>query len=473
MSGQWESIIFDDPRSRHPMLPLVVKVMHCIYVTVDPTRPPPPTVMKWWHSQSLSYQVHDHEYEPSIVILNLREGKRDSTMKTHFTINFNTMTVNDVSLNRRFPVPNEIHSVVRDLDEYVRKTVREKKEAEAEEARRCEKEREEHRSRVQAFCRCLIDKGLIDEDHAKLFSSDSLQCPVCSAQQTSCTRCKSISCSNNDCVASSAVPIVRCCMATHPSHTRQFCTSCLEPPGSLPRLGKCPMCSNLFCTGELSWCVGRPNSNDGVVGIATSSDIDVPGITRVHSARPLYCHNTGCIQNSQDGGRVGRRCSNTDCWSFRMYSTNVCPECITQDSFSCPCGQYWTCGSCKSQSSDIRRLLTCPRCHQCFCESCSYIWTCGLCRRVGFCSDCMEEESEEVEHAPGVNLLFKCQNCQGHLCNACDDGGQPCCTCSRMLCNLCAKDEECERCAHFRQRCNYDYGFFEFGSDDEMTYHDF
>ncbi|KAG2107073.1 hypothetical protein BD769DRAFT_1502069 [Suillus cothurnatus] len=360
-------------------------------------------------------------------------------MKTLFTINLNTMTVNDKVQNRHFPVPNEIGSSLRDLDEYVRKTVREKKEA--------EREREEHRTRVQAFYRCLFDKGLIDEDHGESFSVDSLLCPVCSLRQTSCSKCKIISCSNSDCAASSA--------ASH--QARRFCTSCLESPGSLPQLGKCPICSRVFCSEELSWCVGRPISDDD--GIATSSsNPDASGITRVHSARPLFC--TACMVNGQDVRRNGRQCSNPGCWSIGLCNTKVCPECTTHDSFSCPCGRYWTCGSCESQSSAVRRLLTCPRCLQCFCTSCSYIRACGLCRRVGLCNDCMEEVSEEGEKKPGGNLLFQCQNCQGHLCNACDDDRPSCCTCSRILCKLC--DEEL---------CDTDYGFFEFGSSGEMTYH--
>lgn len=461
MYDQWQSIIFDDPGSKHPMLPLVIKVMHCIYRTVDPTRPPPPTVMKWWFSQSLSYQVHEDGYVPSIVILNLREGRPDSTMQTLFTINLNTMTVNDRVQNRHFPVPSEIGSSLRVLDEYVRKIVRETKEAEVEEARRREKEREEHRTKVQAFYLCLLDKGLIDEDHRRSFSTDSLHCPICSSQQTSCSKCKIISCSNSDCAASSAVPIVRCSLAIH--QARRFCTSCLESPGSLPRLGKCPTCSRLLCSGELTWCIGRPISSNG--DIATpSSNLDVSGITQVHPARPLTCGAPTCMLNSEDS----RKCSNPGCWSVRFCTTKVCPECITQDNFSCPCGRYQTCGSCESQSSTVRRLLTCPRCLQCFCKSCSYIEACKLCLRVGLCNDCMEEASEEVEHALGG----KCQNCQSHLCNTCDDGGQSCRTCSQILCRLC-KEEECKRCAHFRQLCNYDHGFFEFGSGGEMTYHNF
>ncbi|KAG2347942.1 hypothetical protein BDR05DRAFT_593569 [Suillus weaverae] len=391
-------------------------------------------------------------------------------MKTLFTINLITMTVSDRARNRHFPVPNEIGSSLRDLDEYVRRTVREKKEAEVEEAHRREREREEHRTRLQAFYRCLFDKGLIDEDHGKSLSIDSLVCPICSSRQTSCSNCRIISCSNSDCVASSAVPIVRCSRVFH--QASQFCTSCVQSPGSLPQLGKCPICLRLFCAGELSWCVGRPISNDS--GIATSSsNPDVSGITRVHSARPLSCNTAACMPNSQDGRRDGRQCSNPGCWSIRFCSTKVCPECITQDSFSCPCGRYWTCGSCEPQSSTVRRLLTCPRCLQCFCASCSYIKACGLCRRVGLCNDCMEEVSHEAEHTPGGNLLFKCQNCQGHLCNACDDVRKSCRTCSQILCKLCEESEECKRCAHLRRVCDYDYGFFEFGSGGEMTYHNF
>ncbi|KAG0705689.1 hypothetical protein DFH29DRAFT_847094 [Suillus ampliporus] len=489
MSGQWQSIIFDDPTSRHPMLSRVVQVMQCIYYAVDPAHPPPPTVMKWWHSQSLSYQVGESGYEPSIVILNLREGRQDSTMKTHFTINLNTMTVIDKFQNRRFPAPKAIRSVLGDLEEHARRTVREKKEAEVEEARRLEEEREERRNRVQAFHRCLIDQGLVDEDRS--LSSDSPYCPICLAQQTSCCKCRIISCSNSDCAASSAIPISRCFF--HPS--TQFCTSCLEPPpGSLPELGKCPICLRLFCSAELSWCLGRPIANSGTVGTGPSSNIDVSGITQVHPVRPLSCRSIPCMSNVQGSRRGGRQCSNaSSCWSVRSSNTKVCPECITEDTFSCPCGQYWTCGSCESQSSSARRLPTCPRCDNYYCSLCSYIKSCGVCRRAGLCNDCMEEEeSVGVDHTPGENLLLKCWNCKDYLCKTCaDGGGEPCKSCGQDLCKLCedeevrnccgvtvctecrASDEQCNDCSRFHGRYDYDFGFFEFGSNGGMTYHNF
>ncbi|KAG1881006.1 hypothetical protein F4604DRAFT_1578369, partial [Suillus subluteus] len=105
--------------SGHSMLPLVVQVMQCIYSTVNPERPPPFTVDNWWHSLSLSYQVDESGREPSIVILNLREGEPDQpTMNTHFMINLNTMRVHDKFQDHRFPAPQEILSVLGELREY-------------------------------------------------------------------------------------------------------------------------------------------------------------------------------------------------------------------------------------------------------------------------------------------------------------------------------------------------------------------
>ncbi|KAG0694795.1 hypothetical protein DFH29DRAFT_958461, partial [Suillus ampliporus] len=346
---------------------------------------------------------------------------------------------------------------------YVRRTIQQPK----EEACCREKEREEHRNRVQAFCRCLIEKGLIDEDHVKLFSSDSQHCPVCSAQQTSCSKCRIISCSNSDCAASSAIPISRCFF----HRSTQFCTSCLEPPpGSLPELGKCPICLRLFCSAELSWCLGRPIANSGTVGTGPSSNIDVSGITQVHSVRPLSCRSIPCMSNIQGSRRGGRQCSNASgCWSVRSSNT--------KDTFSCPCGQYWTCGSCESQSSSARRLLTCPRCRQYYCSYCSYIKTCKLCQRMGLCYDCMEEEeSPRVERTAGGNLLFLCQNCEDYLCKTCaDDGGKPC---QVMWPRACASSVEkqnrasagqCNDCAPYRGVSGCEILFYESGSDGEMT----
>ncbi|KAG2144408.1 uncharacterized protein EDB93DRAFT_1087715, partial [Suillus bovinus] len=419
---------------------------------------PPFTVDCWWHSLSLSYQVEESGREPSIVILNLREGQPDQPeMDTHFTINFNTMRFHDKFQDHRFPVPQEILSVLGQLREYVRNIVRsrwEAKEAQKREtARRLEKEREEQRNRVQASK--VHFASLISEDDASHFSGDSLHCPVCSARQTSCNMCRVISCSNCNCEVSSAIPVIQC--SDHPN--AKFCTSCLERPGSLPRLGKCPTCARWFCSKELQWCIGRPVSNDGT-GLS-SPNID---LTRLHSARPLSCQSIACINDSRESGKNGRRCCNTHCWS--RLGTTTCPDCITQDSFACPCGRYWTCGGCKSQASSASGILTCPGCHRHFCSSCSYIAACELCGNVEPCRDCIKDgKSVEMEHT-----VYMCQSCRSLLCEKCTDIEEKFCwRCDRSVCKLCAHEDDsdypdivCNECGSMSDE--YD--------DDDMAYGD-
>ncbi|KAG1782310.1 hypothetical protein EV702DRAFT_996917 [Suillus placidus] len=437
----WNNIIFNDPSARHPMLPLVVQVMQCIYRTVDPQSPIPSTVGRW-HSLSLSYKVEYSGRAPSIVILNLRQG----IMSTRFMINLNTMHVHDKLHDCRLSVPQEIIPVLKELRDYVRMIIRERWEAQETRKRaavhRLERAREQQRgrriadfilSRVQAFYRCLVDKGLIDEDGVKNLSYDSLDCPACSAKQTSCNMCKVISCSNIDCQASSTMPIVQC--FNH--RNTKFCTPCLERPGSLPRLGKCPSCARWFCSDELQWCIGRPVSNGDTRGTGPSwPNTDV---TRLHPARPLSCQYTTCIGNSQTTGKYhGRYCCNNDCWS--RIGTTTCLDCITQDSFTCPCGQYWSCGGCELQAAEpsTSGILTCPGCHRRFCRSCSYIGVCGLCSYEGLCDDCKEdEESIKVEQT-----VLRCQGCGDFLCEECADiEEKSCCECDGSVCKLCQHDE--------------------------------
>ncbi|OAX44593.1 hypothetical protein K503DRAFT_764805 [Rhizopogon vinicolor AM-OR11-026] len=338
------------------------------------------------------------------------------------------MCVHDKLQDIRFPVPEEIRSIAAQLEEYVRTLIRERKEEEEalqrEEALRLQKAREERQKRVQAFYRCLIEKGLLDEDDAKQLSSGSLNCPLCSAHQESCRACKVISCSNRDCKASSAIPIMKC--RIHSS--KGYCTSCLESPpaaGVLPLMGQCPICTLWFCSEELSWCIGRPDLNEGTSVIEPLSSPTTCGsglVTRLHPTRPVSCISAACEVVSH---RARRRCCNASCWSApSMITLSVCPDCPTEDSFSCPCDRYWTCGSCESQSSSTTRLITCPRCHQSFCPLCEYILHCKLCGRVGLCYDCMEEaESIDVEHTHHDvdNIFIKCRDCEGLFCEACAD----------------------------------------------------
>jgi hypothetical protein len=284
----------------------------------------------------------------------------------------------------------------------------------------------------------------------KQLSSDSRNCPLCSAKQTSCGACRVISCSNGNCDASSAIPIVNCCI----HHAVSSCTSCLEPPpGSLPRMGQCPVCTQWFCSQELRWCIGRPVP-DGAKGDIdpSSSTVGVSGmVARLHPTRAISCQSPACKKASGEGQGAGGRCIGTNCWSGPSPRT-VCRDCTTQDSFSCPCGRYWNCGSCgsqsQSQSSFTARLITCPRCRQSFCPMCMYIGDCELCGRAGLCNDCVEEEeSVDAGHTQAVNIITKCRSCEALLCEACtDDDERFCGECDQRLCKLCEDSDVCDRC---------------------------
>jgi hypothetical protein len=105
MAG-WENISLDDPQDDYLRLrPIVLRIMKTIYRNFDPAHEPV-DIDHWWHSPSLSYQVEPGASEPSIVILNLREGQPDNpVMDTHFTINLNTQRIHDKFQDMRSAAP--------------------------------------------------------------------------------------------------------------------------------------------------------------------------------------------------------------------------------------------------------------------------------------------------------------------------------------------------------------------------------
>ena len=105
--------------------PVVHRVMQAVYRSFDPDNNGPATMDHWWHSPSLSYQVDQGATEPSIVILNLREGEPDyPAMNTHFMINLNTQRIHDKFRDVRFPAPAEILEDLETLRNHVRKEIR-------------------------------------------------------------------------------------------------------------------------------------------------------------------------------------------------------------------------------------------------------------------------------------------------------------------------------------------------------------
>src|SRR5262249_39743659 len=76
-----KSIVFDD--DEHPLAPVVLRIMQCVYRQFHPSRVPV-EIDHWWFSASLSYQVDGETQQPKII-LNLREGESDyPAMDTHF-----------------------------------------------------------------------------------------------------------------------------------------------------------------------------------------------------------------------------------------------------------------------------------------------------------------------------------------------------------------------------------------------------
>jgi hypothetical protein len=116
----WKSIVFKG--GPHTLAPTVLGVMIAVYQQFDPSRTPY-FIDNWWYSPSLSHQVvqlDDGCSEPSIIILNLREGLPSSpSMQTHFMINLNTSIIHDKFKDVRYPCPDDITADLEVLREYI------------------------------------------------------------------------------------------------------------------------------------------------------------------------------------------------------------------------------------------------------------------------------------------------------------------------------------------------------------------
>jgi len=149
--GGWQNIQFGElPGSLRPE---VVKIMQSVYLHANPTAPPP-SADRWWNDPSIGYQVDGESPEPSIVILNLREGLSDHpSMNTHFMVNLSMLRVHDKFKNVKFPVPEEAVKSARVVFQYVRRLLRDKKLAadmrKAQEVERKNKEREKYENMVK------------------------------------------------------------------------------------------------------------------------------------------------------------------------------------------------------------------------------------------------------------------------------------------------------------------------------------
>jgi hypothetical protein len=151
--ASWQNLVI--PASlRHKVLQIAQAVYeHAECVDIPSSFDP------WWYNPSLSYQVQGDSPQPSIVILNLREGlAEDPIMNTHFMINMNTFNIHDKFQNERFPVPQEVAEHLQELRQYVVDHVRRKKEeGDARRAREAlEKKKEEERRVKQVEVRVFL-----------------------------------------------------------------------------------------------------------------------------------------------------------------------------------------------------------------------------------------------------------------------------------------------------------------------------
>ena len=149
MAG-WQNIdVQEDARFRH-LCPIVLRVMKAVYHAFDPLHEPT-GIDTWWHSPSLSYQVEKGGSEPSIVILNLREGQPDNpAVDTHFMININTKRIHDKFTDEHFPAPTEILGDLEALKNCVCQVVISKKAAQERRARELRTQQEaKHKAFLQ------------------------------------------------------------------------------------------------------------------------------------------------------------------------------------------------------------------------------------------------------------------------------------------------------------------------------------
>ncbi|KAH7920976.1 hypothetical protein BV22DRAFT_1097271 [Leucogyrophana mollusca] len=456
----WTSISFDGSEPEQPLQPQILQVMQSVYRNAS--LPPPFAIDHWWHSPTLSYQVDDSGQEPSIVIINLREGRPDQPgMDTRFMINLNTMRVHDKFQDRRFPAPSDIIQTLHELREYVRSSLRRQHETldrERQEARlRKQRQADQARQRVQTFYDHLLQHSVIDADDMEYLTY--VTCPVCASGLESCIGCQVVSCANRDCQGSHVVPIERC--STHP--TRKLCRPCIETQGAHWQwtIAPCPTCKRYYCSTELSWCPGLPQEDPN-----TSNDVGTSNITstlRVHPPKPAPC--VGCAVG---GSVVWRQCDGIQCWSkMSQRGGQICSECVPGDGLFCVCSQRWLCDTCATSPSKAP-LRHCPRCQKVYCYMCKYIENCRDCAEVTLCDDCIEEEgvggTDKARTTQGVTLVAECELCHGKMCDVCSETKVTCAkwSCGRRLCRDCTERccycdiPLCQACSDdSRRRCGY------------------
>ncbi|GBE83544.1 hypothetical protein SCP_0505980 [Sparassis crispa] len=342
-----------------------------VYKAYDPQHVPF-SFDQWWHSQSIGYQLDPSGSEPSVIILNLREGLADYPgMDTRFTVNLNTRRVIDKVTKSRVPVPQEVLPSLDEIEKYVRKTITNQKEA-AERAvlarlERKRKAEEERAAQVHDFYGRLEEHGLWvppqDSENDDYEDFQDTQCILCSSTLVNCLTCHRLCCchspvdddperTESDSEDSLEVPDTdeddtKGCRAwcmdklrTCVGHgQRSFCESCRGgKEGEAEKLLACPSCGTWECAEDLYWCIGRipPQSaeTDGSAGSLTPSSPE--GTTGRHPPKHA------CSQCVKDGSADWMVCACIRCWSLQnaplkgIVYKYVCRECSPKGDLASP-----------------------------------------------------------------------------------------------------------------------------------------
>ncbi|KII88165.1 hypothetical protein PLICRDRAFT_41303 [Plicaturopsis crispa FD-325 SS-3] len=475
MTG-WKNIAIDEQPS-HPLCPKVLQVMQAVYRQADSLNVPA-AIDHWWFSPSISYQVDPASLEPSIVIINLREGQPDQpAMDNHFMINLNTKRVHDKFKDERFSAPPEILGVLEEIRTYVvdsvrrQNTIRDKAVRDAAAIRANAKKEQENR--VKSYIDRLVEVAGLGAalDRASKSHGVVEKCPLCDSRLLSCADCRVFGCSGAaaSCEGWKLDGMRQC--KQHPGSF--YCAACLAKPET--KLTQCSACDDWVCVKDIPRCVGRPLSSASQNLVRTADDSQyeaADAVARQHPTKLLTC-----AQCRPEIGEPGswETCDNEGCWSKKDRSA-VCHECSPRGGRICLNGHYWTCDTCVADSQRSV-IVACPDCEREYCWQCKAIDRCDVCGFVNPCRDCGVSQdydvgsdndddysaTEDDDTPRRVRRMEYCGDCGNTTaCRPCIEKGNTlyvCESCNEEGCADCAVEcSECEaklcmRCSREQCRC--------------------
>jgi len=201
----------------------------------------------------------------------------------------------------------------------------------------------------QDFLKCLESNG-ISPSKAHVYSDSPFAekpcpCPSCEMPTTLCASCDTVMCLSRDCPVSQLLPFQSCSRHAY----RVACLPCLQNLQITPSLGQCPECNLWYCSGELTWCLGRPKGTLNENPSPREAVDEIPSIAREHPSKAIVCHYCQYCHHGEE--YQGPECVNVECWSrqggSKIAYPSICELCCPEGGVSCMCEDYWICDDCK------------------------------------------------------------------------------------------------------------------------------